>query len=43
MAMTLGTILMFGALTNDLNKGKLRPIIMLSGKSCKQALMPSNF
>jgi hypothetical protein len=33
---------MFGALTNDPNKGKLRPIIMLPDKSRKQVPTPSN-
>jgi len=31
----LAIILMFGALTNDPNKGKLRPIIILPDKSRK--------
>tara|TARA_B100001057_G_scaffold234204_1_gene234502 strand:+ start:423 stop:527 length:105 start_codon:yes stop_codon:yes gene_type:complete len=33
---------MFGALTNDPNKGKLRPIIMLPDKSYKKVPMPSD-
>ena len=33
-------ILVFGALTNDPNKGKLRPITMLPDEFRKQVQMP---